>query len=483
MAGSSSFETWLEQQSAFSFQSILDNIGPDGKNVAGQGVLPGTVVASPSRQHPNYFYQWIRDGAITIRALVDEYAATGDERLRQVLDDYLATSRTVQHASNPSGDFWSGGLGEPKFEVDGTAFEGHWGRPQRDGPPLRALTMMAYMRALVQVQGGELADYAAVYDMIKPDLEYTSHTWASPGFDLWEEVDGLHFFTAMVQYKALRAGQALAAELGDDGAVPWYRKQADELARFMYSFWDERHGHLVETLAHPRSGLDAALLLGAIHGGDGQLFPPHSDPVIASLHALVADMRARHVINADRQAATAGVGVGRYPEDVYDGDGTRGGNPWFLCTSTVAHTLYLLAEHLATSSRPLVITNTTAAFYQPFWAAAGAGDLLEREVINAPDSVAKLRRSVAVFPSTAEYDAILSQVFAYADSFMAVIRDHADAEGHLSEQFDTATGYERGAEKLTWSYESFWNACRARDAASTAIALRKNHRLAEMSKL
>ena len=30
-----------------------------------------------------------------------------------------------------SGDLYTGGLNEPKFMVDGTAFDGDWGRPQR----------------------------------------------------------------------------------------------------------------------------------------------------------------------------------------------------------------------------------------------------------------------------------------------------------------------------------------------------------------
>jgi glucoamylase len=44
---------------------------------------------------------------------------------------------------NPSGGLGNGrGLGEPKFMADETPFTGSWGRPQRDGPALRATTMI-----------------------------------------------------------------------------------------------------------------------------------------------------------------------------------------------------------------------------------------------------------------------------------------------------------------------------------------------------
>lgn len=53
--------------------------------------------------------------------------------------------------SNPSGDLQPSGkgLGEPKFNVDMTEFTGSWGRPQRDGPALRATAMISYANWLI----------------------------------------------------------------------------------------------------------------------------------------------------------------------------------------------------------------------------------------------------------------------------------------------------------------------------------------------
>ena len=42
--------------------------------------------------------------------------------------------------------------------------------------------------------------------IIKKDLEYVSTNFYLEGFDLWEEIRGFHFYTLMVQRKALREG-------------------------------------------------------------------------------------------------------------------------------------------------------------------------------------------------------------------------------------------------------------------------------------
>ncbi|KMU88965.1 hypothetical protein CIHG_06766 [Coccidioides immitis H538.4] len=44
-------EQWLETESSYALQSILDNIGDDGAKV--QGAHAGIVVASPSRADPD----------------------------------------------------------------------------------------------------------------------------------------------------------------------------------------------------------------------------------------------------------------------------------------------------------------------------------------------------------------------------------------------------------------------------------------------
>ncbi|PUU77859.1 Six-hairpin glycosidase-like protein [Tuber borchii] len=149
-------------------------------------------------------------------------------------------------------------------------------RPQRDEPTLRALTLINFIRAVNQTHPelvtlqwiGKLYDPdLAAKSIIKSDLEYVSHHWNAFGFDLWEEIEDLHFFTVLVQHKALVQGRDPALSLGDYRAVSWYDNQQAALNRFIKTeFWDGRNGHLKAYQHTPyRSGLDCSIMLGSIH--------------------------------------------------------------------------------------------------------------------------------------------------------------------------------------------------------------------------
>jgi len=300
---------------------------------------------------------------------------------------------------------------------------------------------------------------------IKADLEYVSHFWRESGFDLWEEVDGMHFFTAIVQLRALREGSILARSFGDFGAARFYHDQADRIEHeLLPKFWDENKGHLIETLDSPRSGLDCGLLLGAIHGtpttcsanpeeASQCAYAPYSDEILVSLLEMVKDQRHRFPINAAPSGETfdalQGVGVGRYPEDGYNGYETipGTGNPWFLCTSSVSEVLYRTHTHLSTTGE-LNITNRGL----PFWNSL----VLENQVKDGKT----YRRGDAVFEEA------LQRLKSTGDSFLGVLRTHTNGEGAFSEQFDRVTGFMRGATDLTWSYGAFLQAVKAREAAA-----------------
>lgn len=87
--------------------------------------------------------------------VVVELFKNGDTDLLGVIEDYIDAQAYIQTISNPSGGLSTGGLGEPKFNVDETAFTGSWGRPQRDGPALRATALIAFGQWLI-VSGGSL---------------------------------------------------------------------------------------------------------------------------------------------------------------------------------------------------------------------------------------------------------------------------------------------------------------------------------------
>jgi glucoamylase len=162
-----SLDSFLSKETPVALQGILNNIGASG--AFSEGISEGVVVASPSKTDPNCktkkrniqifvfiesnrfsdWYTWTRDSALTLKCLVDEFIG-GNSDLESVIKEYISTSASIQGISNPSGDLSDGsGLGEPKFMVNATAFTGDWGRPQRDGPALRATAMIAYANYLI----------------------------------------------------------------------------------------------------------------------------------------------------------------------------------------------------------------------------------------------------------------------------------------------------------------------------------------------
>lgn len=48
---------WLEAEERIALDNLLANVAPGGSNVEGKGVAPGTVIASPSQDGPDYWYQ------------------------------------------------------------------------------------------------------------------------------------------------------------------------------------------------------------------------------------------------------------------------------------------------------------------------------------------------------------------------------------------------------------------------------------------
>jgi glucoamylase len=89
------------------------------------------VIASPSTVNPDYLYTWVRDSSLVFKVIVDQFTLGEDTSLRGQIDDFFTAEAALQQVSNPSGTITTGGLGEPKFNINGTAFTGAWGRPQR----------------------------------------------------------------------------------------------------------------------------------------------------------------------------------------------------------------------------------------------------------------------------------------------------------------------------------------------------------------
>jgi glucoamylase len=77
-------------------------------------------------------YTWTRDPALTLSTLFPSLQNPSQSYETESLSrSYISLQASLQQLDTRSGDLWSGGLAEPKFMVDGSAFKGDWGRPQR----------------------------------------------------------------------------------------------------------------------------------------------------------------------------------------------------------------------------------------------------------------------------------------------------------------------------------------------------------------
>ena len=60
--------------------------------------------------------------------MIAEKVTSGEDiSLRGKIDQFFESQELIQQVTNPSGSESSGGLGEPKFNIDETAFTGSWG--------------------------------------------------------------------------------------------------------------------------------------------------------------------------------------------------------------------------------------------------------------------------------------------------------------------------------------------------------------------
>ena len=272
------------------------------------------------------FYSWTRDSALTFKTLIDAFIA-GNSNLQSEIESYTYAQADLQTVSNPSGDLSNGaGLGEPKFEVDGIAFTGSWGRPQRDGPALRATALIAYSRYLIS-KGDTSTVTSTTWPIISNDLSYVAQYWNETTFDLWEEVQGSSFFTTSAQYRALIEGNTLAKQIGQ--SCTGCASQAPAVLCFLQSFWNGKNTWANINEDNGRSSIDANTILGSIHlfdpsaSCDDAIFQPCAPRALAN-HKVVTDaFRDLYAINQGIAEGSA-VAVGRYPEGSY-----QGGNPWY----------------------------------------------------------------------------------------------------------------------------------------------------------
>jgi len=434
---------WMDVEAEAALKYLLGNISP-------RGTARGVVVASPSRTNPDYFYHWTRDAALVMDVVVDFYRFSRSVPEKKfyltTLSDYIQFTRQNQITQTLTG------LGEPKFNVDGSAFNAPWGRPQNDGPALRASTLTKFAFQLMQ-EGLESEVRRTLYDgsassVIKADLEFVAHNWQPTCYDLWEEISGHHFYTRFIQRKALVYGAKLAYALGDKGAADFYLLQAKSLERDLARHWDAGANYLLTIvdknggIDYKSSNLDSSVVLAALHGylGDG-FFGPSDDRMLATFQKAEETFKRLYPINHNTNfPATA---IGRYPEDKYNGNGNSEGNPWFLLTSGFGEFMHKSAAEFQRKGR-IDITSVNQAFFKSLGVNGKSG-----QVFSSKDPV---------------FGEILTRMKDRGDEYISRAGFHGTKDGRFSEQINRHTGYMQGAPDLTWSYAAFISAYWAHSA-------------------
>lgn len=291
--------SWLAptngSQADFSKTRMFLNINPDI-----DGAAKGTVVAARSgpsydQKLPDYEYDWVRDSSLTMDVVRSMYAASTVDKFTRKYKDamfHYAEGRAVEQ-NDPSLTF--AGLGEPKFYLNNTAFTGPWGRPQNDGPATAAITLMDFANDYMK-KGGSLSSvrdriWNSTANPLKApvlkDLLFVARNWSSPSFDLWEEEESTHFYTRLVQRRALVMGAKFATMLGDSATSNTLSSAATQLTATLDQFWSPNRKLILyeygPVLAGKNSFVDIAVILGVIHGyaGDG-VYSYTNDRVLAS---------------------------------------------------------------------------------------------------------------------------------------------------------------------------------------------------------
>lgn len=72
-------------------------------------------------------YTWIRDSSLVYKLLIDQFTQGQDSTLQAGITAWVSSMKTIQQVTNPSGSVSTGGLGEPKFNINQSAFTGSWG--------------------------------------------------------------------------------------------------------------------------------------------------------------------------------------------------------------------------------------------------------------------------------------------------------------------------------------------------------------------
>ena len=358
---------WIDSEQPTATRKLLGAIGSNG-----------AVVASPDESTPNqdYYFHWVRDGALTMGVVVSLYDQATDAQVHdgygKLLKNYVKFSEVNQAAPTTGGSM---GLGEPKFEVDGTVYRGDWGRPQNDGPALRSITLCRWANMLLDANPSDSFVASDITPVVKADMQFVHDHWNDKCTDLWEEVRGKHFYTRMVDRRALLDGADFLHRVGETTLEAQCRGDQSAIESEIANHYDTAGKFIRVTLDIEGSNKgktsqhDSAIILAVLHGETpaNSFFPPDDDRVLSTVMKLREDFAGKYPINqggnlTDSDGVKMEPAIGRYPEDMYDGARNQGGNAWYLTTAAFAEHAYR-TRALVSVAGVIAITDLNAPFF------------------------------------------------------------------------------------------------------------------------
>ncbi len=438
-----SLTDWLAREYDYAAAAMLVSVSPVGivksRPGFGQTIRPkrGSIVASPVLAaydpDPDYFFHWFRDSAVVMDAirLLFEAGGIGAAALTHVKDftRFTLSLAGLDGRTLVASPAWRKGIAadfvqytridsdlaeaygpavaaETRVNPNGMLDISKWNRPQHDGAPLRALTLMRWWRsARAERAFAEAAEDIA--KLIRADLAFTFSSWTQPSYDIWEEELGQHYYTLCVTGAALHEGSVWLEGQGGAFEVRSYRETAQSIRRTLEGFWSEADGYyrsrVLASGERSAKERDIAVILAAIHTAEDRADDLVHDP---RMHATLARLEAlfdgAYLINRDRTPGR-GVAMGRYAGDTY-----YSGGAYFFSTLGAAEFCYR--------------------------AAAGASDA--------------------------------SRWIERGDGFLTTVQAFTPLSGELSEQFDQRTGAQTSAKHLAWSYAALLSCATARRAVA-----------------
>ncbi|KAH9957842.1 Six-hairpin glycosidase-like protein [Lactifluus volemus] len=324
---------------------LHDTTGPEA------GALPGVVAAViPDPNHPEFSVYWLRDACLVYHPWLNELTVQGDKSLRPMADDLTHALIRSQLVVSLAGNVLTGGIEEAVFDVHLNMIQdeaARIGSPAADGPPFRADVLLKYAEWLIkpeQHNGTWVAD--VLWPKLNLDLQWISSHWNISSYDLWwPPVFGGSYWTASLQYRALRGGARLARAIhrGLD-VVEEYETRASLILDYMQTFWNEHEGFMSETTITDvklgRSGYGSAPLTVSVYnfdpslGCDDATFQPCSPRALSSLKVVGDHFKEFFPISRN------------FPEDqppfygFFTEDEFIGGHPQFFASFNSAEQLY-----------------------------------------------------------------------------------------------------------------------------------------------